>query len=144
MNLTYLILEVVCSTIAGYLFAKILIHYSIKHSLLDEANARSSHKHPTPRIGGISFVVLVSSILIGSYILKLYNFDLNVYLILLVPPLFVAAISIVDDIKGGISRLKRLLCHFIAIGVALYLLKMPSDNLLQIALILALFFGAVW
>lgn len=144
MNLALLILEIILSTIAGYQFTKVLIQYSFKYSLLDTTNERSSHKIPTPRIGGISFVTLISLILVISYKFELYNLNANIYFALLVPPLLVASIGIIDDVKKGVPRLVRLLWQFIAVGLVFYILKIHNNDLFTIALVLIVFFGALW
>lgn len=145
MNYSQLFLETIFFAITGYLLCKFLIRYSIKHSLVDLANSRSSHKVPTPRIGGISFAVLISIILLTSYGFTLYELEDNIYLALLIPSMFVALVSLADDIKGGISRWIRLLCHLLAMAIASYLILMPPTiETATLCLLMIMTFCGAW
>jgi Fuc2NAc and GlcNAc transferase len=144
MNFKLLILEIFFSTIVSYLFTKALIQYSITHSLLDATNERSSHLNPTPRVGGISFVALITFTLICSYTFKLYDINNNIYFVLLAPPLFIAFVSAFDDVKGGISRRARLASHFLAVSLAFYLLKIFTGSMVPMAFSFILFIGTLW
>ena len=71
-----------------WLLVKLLIPYLRKY-FIDKPNNRSSHFYPKPRAGGISFVIIISSI--GIF---LGNFQ----------PLFclpLAFVSLFDDLKGS-------------------------------------------
>lgn len=146
MTNALLALEILLSAIAGYAVTRLLIYYSIKHSLIDIANSRSSHKTPTPRIGGISFTLLISLTLILSHIFKLYEISDNLYLTLLVPPLMVAFVSLVDDMKGGISRRLRLIFHALAVAMIIYLLQPPPqiNAIVMAAFLLVIALAIVW
>ena len=65
----------------------------LRHQLLDQPNARSSHRHPTPRGGGLAFVA-VSSVSSGLSVLSSDAFDIT-SLPLLAAPLSV--VGLLDD-----------------------------------------------
>lgn len=102
---------------AGYLLTKALIHYAHKKQLLDVANHRSSHVHATPRIGGLSFVFVISLIMFG-YALLATNTTSILFFILL-PIAMVALTGLIDDIKG-LNQSTRFtvyfLCSILALG----------------------------
>lgn len=130
------------STLISYLSARFLIYFSHKHQLLDVSTNRSSHKYPTPRIGGLSFAPVILLLLAGFYYHQ-EHVSHQYFGALIFPPLLVATISIIDDIKNGISRLIRLLGHFIAGALTIYFLYSSTiaSNLI-IAGVLC--FGICW
>ena len=84
----------------GVAFTKLLIAYSHKYHILDIANHRSSHTMATPRIGGLSFVVIIC---VGLSIASIYIAPKergDILLGILVPCLLVACVAFIDDIKG--------------------------------------------
>jgi Fuc2NAc and GlcNAc transferase len=98
----------------GYLATKALIVYAHKKQLLDIANHRSSHTQATPRIGGLSFVVLISTTVL------IYALSNNIHFLFftLVPIAVVALTGLLDDIKG-LSRGKRFIVYFVCSIIAL-------------------------
>ncbi len=108
----------------GYVFTKGLILYAHKKQLLDVANHRSSHVNATPRIGGLSFVVLIS--VLGCTYALLHEMS-NLILFTIVPTMLVALTGLVDDIKG-ISRTKRFAIYFICALIALGNLSAHGSN----------------
>jgi Fuc2NAc and GlcNAc transferase len=144
MNITYLTLTVMITSGISYLTTAQLIKIATKHALLDIANHRSAHTKPTPRIGGLGFVMLMSIILIAHYFLHSNRFSSALYLTLLLPPLLVAIISFIEDITGSTPRLTRLAGHFLAVSLSLYLLKIPPENTLAIAIALVSALAMVW
>lgn len=95
----------------------ILRRYAIAKSLMDIPNARSSHSIPTPRGGGLSFVIIF---LIFLPILNWFNF-IPYFMTwgLLGAGVLIAIIGFWDD-KGHIPARWRLLAHFIAAIWLLY------------------------
>ena len=80
------------AAVCSWLFLRALIPQLFRR-LLDQPNARSSHSQPTPRGGGVSFVVLAS---ISAGVGLLSNNDLTVAAIpLLAAPL--AVVGLFDD-----------------------------------------------
>lgn len=99
----------------GYVLTKCLIVYAHKNHLLDVANHRSSHTNATPRIGGLSFVLLIS---ICGLTYTLLNGTTNLIFYTLAPAALVALTGLVDDIRG-ISRTKRFAIYFFCSLIAL-------------------------
>lgn len=100
-----------------FMLSLVTTYFLTKSSVLDIPVHRSSHKDPTPRIGGIALLVSM-----GSYLLLSFNYThfelerLWVGLALL----SVAGIGLIDDIIKGVSYKIRLLVQVIA---AIFLLK---------------------
>lgn len=96
-----------------------LRRYALAASLIDIPNARSSHKLPTPRGGGLSIVIVF---LLG--LLALFGLDLlagSVLWALLGAGAIVAITGFLDD-HGHIAARWRLLVHFCAAAWGLYCL----------------------
>lgn len=94
----------------------VLRRYALARSLIDIPNARSSHRVPTPRGGGVAIVV--------SFLLALPVFELIGVLdraavwALLGAGTWVAAVGFLDD-HGHVAARWRLLAHFAAAAWAL-------------------------
>jgi len=103
--------------LASLLLTAALRRYALARSLLDIPNARSSHTLPTPRGGGLSFVLVYLLAIVG----------LAAAGVLATAPLLallgagglVALIGFMDD-HGHIAARWRLLGHFVAAGWGLY------------------------
>lgn len=94
-----------------------LRRYALTHNVIDVPNARSSHKTPTPRGGGIAFVV---SFLLGlGTLAALGNIAIVNALALGGAGAWIALIGFLDD-HGHIQARWRLLAHFVGAGWALY------------------------
>lgn len=89
---------------------------ALSSGILDKPNARSSHSVPTPRGGGLSIVLAVTSALI--VLTALGHVDFHLCIALGGGGLAVAAVGFADDRKPLSARL-RLLVHF---GAALWAL----------------------
>lgn len=86
-------------------------------NLLDIPNERSSHVIPTPRSGGVSFVIcFLCSLIIFYYWGWL---DKNHFFLFFWPSLLISGVGLADD-KWCLSARFRFLCHFIAALFALY------------------------
>ncbi len=97
----------------------VLRRYALARSLMDVPNARSSHRVPTPRGGGVAIVV---SFLLALPVLALVGaLDWQVHWALLGAGACVAAIGFLDD-HGHVAARWRLLAHFAAAIWALVLL----------------------
>ncbi len=106
-------------------FGTLLIkNYAKKKQIIDIPNSRSSHKAPTPRGGGLSFVIVfLSALLIVKYfdITPVYYNGLE-FLSLSI----IALLGFYDD-KKTLSPLLRLLVQIIAVSVFLVsMLPLPS------------------
>lgn len=82
--------------------------YALSKKLLDIPNERSSHVIPTPRGGGLAFVILFFIGLIACYHLGLM--PEQIFIGILLPCFCIAAIGFVDDRKG-LSAKVRLIGH---------------------------------
>ena len=94
-----------------------LISYLYTHNVVDRANSRSSHIHPTPRGGGIA---VVGSMLIVWLVLGIFEGHEGVDIIRITGiSLILAGISLFDDLRGLRASI-RLATHLCAVAAALY------------------------
>lgn len=91
--------------------------YTEKNLIIDVPNERSSHNTPTPRGGGLAFVLVFLITIFCLMITHMLNNNLTIALI--GGGLLVAICGWIDD-KKGISIKSRIICHFIAGFWALY------------------------
>jgi Fuc2NAc and GlcNAc transferase len=93
--------------------------YATKKQLLDLPNHRSSHSIPTPRGGGLAFVIIY---LLMVLFLKIINNSISMHsaLILTIPGLLIALIGWLDD-RNILAVYWRLLGHFCASILVVYL-----------------------
>lgn len=100
-------------------------HYALKRSVLDMPNARSSHKVPTPRGGGVAIVL---AFLAGLPVLALLGgLDAPLMWALLGAGAWIALLGFLDD-HGHIAALWRLLGHFMGAAWVLFWLGGASDR----------------
>ena len=105
----------------GLFFLSIVLTYSIreytlKKSILDIPNERSSHTIPTPRGGGLAIII---TFYIGVLIFK-SSIDIELFLALFTA-LPIAIISLIDDIQPLSSKVRLIVQTFSTI-LALYFL----------------------
>jgi len=105
---------------ASWFLTLLLRRYALAKSLIDIPNARSSHSTPTPRGGGVAFVVSFVCVLPILASLNLMS-SAELYA-LLGSGLLVAIVGFADD-HGHIAARWRLLGHFIAAVWALFWLN---------------------
>lgn len=110
--------------LGSFLLTGIVRRYALEKNILDIPNERNSHSFPTPRGGGLAFVICVlTAMVIAEY--PWINKPL-ISLELVIPAAFVAFLGFMDD-RQGLSPKLRLFGHFAAAIVALYLFGgMPS------------------
>lgn len=110
--------------ILSCLLTWLLRRYALATSLIDIPNHRSSHQVPTPRGGGLSFVLcFLVAILFLAYLQLISS---SMLAALLLAGGGIAVLGFLDD-RGHIPAKWRLLGHFIAASFALYLLGgMPA------------------
>jgi Fuc2NAc and GlcNAc transferase len=98
--------------------------YAITKSIMDIPNYRSSHKDPTPRGGGVAFVLVL--IIIVPCLSYTNNAFVPFSVAFLCAGGVVALVGFYDDFKP-VSTTVRLLSHFGAAGFVLYCMGgMPS------------------
>ncbi|HCW17651.1 glycosyltransferase family 4 protein [Achromobacter sp.] len=101
----------------AWLLTGALRRYALARNVIDVPNARSSHKTPTPRGGGISFVVafVAGMLAMGAGGFVAWSVVCGVA----VAGAWIALIGFLDD-HGHIQARWRLLAHFIGAGWGLY------------------------
>lgn len=123
---------ILAAGVASLVVTAILRRYAVARRLLDVPNARSSHSLPTPRGGGMAFVVTFLLALLG--VASADAVPPRLLIGLLGSGTLVAAIGFLDD-HGHIPARWRLLGHFVAAvwGLA-WLGGMPSLTLVGLRL----------
>lgn len=102
---------------ASFLLVAQVRRYAVERSLLDHPNERSSHVAPTPRGGGLAFVVMFLLVTLVLYLLGAVAGSLA--MALLGSGAGVAALGFWDD-HGHVPVRWRLLGHFFAASWALF------------------------
>ncbi len=102
----------------GYLLTQGLIHYAHKKQLLDIANHRSSHTQATPRIGGLSFVFIISLLVTGYAVFINPTSTTSILFFILAPILIVAITGLLDDVIN-LSQRVRFALYFLSSLLAL-------------------------
>lgn len=111
MGNTIIMLLFVSSFVFSYFLTQVVRHYTLRRHILDIPNDRSSHTMPTPRGGGLAFVVVF---LVGLVVLWQFGIvDLRPFLALVGGGSIIAGLGWIDD-KQGLSARIRLVLHFIA------------------------------
>lgn len=103
--------------LSSFMLTWALRFYGLKREVLDIPNARSAHTMPTPRGGGIAFVLSVLMIL--PYIERAGFLTFNGSTALVMAGVFIASLGFFDD-HGHLSSMWRLLGHTVAATLALY------------------------
>jgi Fuc2NAc and GlcNAc transferase len=116
-----LIILILLST--SYGLTHLIVQFARKKKFLDHPNYRSSHKLPTPRIGGLAFVVVLNLYFLFLIITGFIPASLG--LALIVPPTLLASVGLLDDIYQLSNKL-RLAVQFIAVAVVLIIIQ-PWD-----------------
>jgi len=128
-----------------------LRHYALKQGIIDNPNERSSHTIPTPRGGGLSFVITTLTALATAYLFKITEFapQTEPFLAIFCSGLLVAGIGFWDD-HTHIPAGWRFITHAVAALIGLSLLGIPEIPLPGTTLNLGLFgyplgvIGLVW
>lgn len=94
----------------------IIRDYTLKKSILDIPNKRSSHLVPTPRGGGLAIII---TFYVGVFLLKDLIDDRLFFVLFTALPILI--VSLIDDIKT-LSASVRIVVQMISTFLALYLL----------------------
>lgn len=115
--------------LGSFLLTGVVRRYALEKNILDIPNERNSHIIPTPRGGGLSFVLCVlTAMLIATY-LSIISHPMSFKLA--APIAFVAFLGFMDD-RQGLSPRVRLFGHFIAAISAVFLIGgMPSITIFK-------------
>lgn len=112
----------------AFLLTWLLRRYALAKHLVDIPNARSSHQSPTPRGGGVSFVVCFLLGLISLFYFE--HVEIGLLTSLVGAGLLAALVGFLDD-HGHVPARWRLMGHFMAAGWGLYWLGgMPPISLM--------------
>lgn len=113
-----MIVLIMCMAFLGsFLLTRAIRKYALALQLIDIPNDRSSHKRPTPRGGGLAFVLIFFSIVVFLYQASLISTPFA--LASSAAGLFVAFLGFIDD-KRHLSPKIRFSGHFLASGFVLY------------------------
>lgn len=120
MTITIIIILVIIAALASGVLTYAIRKYALAKSLMDIPNSRSSHKVPTPRGGGLAFVIVFLMMLPCLYWYEVLTTSMLWGLI--GAGGLIAIVGFLDD-KGHIPARWRLLVHFIASIWLLYWLS---------------------
>lgn len=141
-------LILLAAALSAWTLTGIVRRYALASRLIDVPEERSSHTVPTPRGGGLA--VVISFVLCGAAFVVSRGGLWQPLLATAGAGALVALIGFVDDHRDLSVRL-RLLAHFVAAGVGLWLLGgvpdelVPTDSSMLRALWNVLFvIGLVW
>ena len=104
-----------------YLGIRFYLEWCIRKEIYDIPNERSSHTDPTPRGGGLVFVIICLTAFF-TYLLITHQQIIWAYFI---GALLVSGISWLDDLFS-ISIIWRFLCHSVAAGLVLFYYDFPQ------------------
>ncbi len=125
----------------SWLLCKSVIKYTLKKSILDIPNDRSSHLNAKPRGGGLAVVITFLAFVCVMFILKLIS--LRFFLAFFGGGGLIAYISWIDDRKNGLSIKTRLLVQFMAAIWSVYWLQGLPQLSFGINIIPLGFFGTL-
>ncbi|MBT7542867.1 MAG: hypothetical protein HN613_02265 [Gammaproteobacteria bacterium] len=122
MLLFIFFLTVVFSLIGSFLIEK----FSLKYVVLDKPSNRSSHKLPTPTVGGLAILIsyFIYFLMLSNFV-HIYSEPLSILLISLIP---IVIIGLIDDFKE-INIFARLATQFF---VALFFVGYFQINTLNL------------
>lgn len=127
MNLSILLILLVCCFVASLLGTSVMRRYLLRHHIIDRPNARSSHKTPTPRGAGLVTALIVFACY-GIFSLLIPGHAVT-YWPLMLGLLAVTTISWFDDISSLAPRW-RLLVQLTAVVLVLAFSK-PNGLVFQ-------------
>ena len=98
-----------------------------RHGVMDRPNERSSHAGPVPRGGGIAVVGVLIAAWLALWLSDACQGCGALFWVALAGALGLAAISWLDDLRGGLSALLRLLAQVAAVAAGIA--SLPGDAL---------------
>lgn len=114
-------LIIILLIVSSFTLTSFIRHIALKRMWLDTPNARSSHLVPTPKSGGLAFVVTFTAALVYLYAYAYLSFS---QLAVLLTPVIVAASGMLDDFRSlsvvsriGIQMLAALTVMFLVGGL---------------------------
>lgn len=119
-------------------------YYALHQSLIDIPNERSSHTQPTPRGGGLGFIIAFLVTLLFTAIIPQFNFPADLFLPLILLPL--AIIGFLDDRYNLPSIIRYLVQLITALMAVVHYGSFPQPWLSNLGLsgeIMAIAFTAI-
>ena len=116
-----MIFFIVIATIAiSFVLTHLVRKTAIKRNKFDIPNERSSHQNPTPRGGGVA---VVAAFVFGLLALLIRgDMASESFYAIVLPGVLVAAIGYLDDLGRVTAARLRLIGHFVAAVIAVYIL----------------------
>lgn len=143
--MTSQILPAIILLAASYCLTRLTLSLALRKDVLDHPNERSSHTSPTPRIGGLGFVIVINALFI--ILLATGSLSLTTAIAIIVPPTILAIVGLLDDVYQ-LSNKVRLMLQILSVAAVLMLIQ-PVDTRATSPLILimgglAVSFLMVW
>lgn len=127
----------------GYLATRVVLYIATRNNILDQPNERSSHSTPTPRIGGLGFVAIITIIL--AIELFIHAPAPHLILTLMLPALLLSAIGLIDDLFSLSNRTRFCFQVILASVVVTVVAPFPVGTAaLTIAITIILTIAIVW
>ena len=98
-----------------------------RHGVMDRPNERSSHVGAVPRGGGIAVVGVLLATWLALWLWETCQECGSLFWIALAGALGLAAVSWLDDVRGGFSVVARLIAQIAAVGAGIA--SLPGDGL---------------
>ena len=96
-----------------------------RHDVMDRPNERSSHGAAVPRGGGIAVIGVLLAAWLALWLSDACAACGALFWVPLAGALALAAVSWVDDLRGGLAALPRLLAQIVAVGAGIW--AVPDD-----------------
>ena len=97
------------------------------HDVMDRPNERSSHMRAVPRGGGIAVVAVLLAAWLALWLWDACEDCGALFWVALAGALGLAAVSWLDDLRGGIPALLRFFAQIVAVGAGIA--SLPGDGL---------------
>ena len=98
-----------------------------RHGVMDRPNERSSHRAAVPRGGGIAVIGVLLAAWLALWLTGDCASSGALFWIVLAGALGLAAVSWLDDLRGGVSIFLRLAAQVLAVGAGIA--SLPGDGL---------------
>jgi Fuc2NAc and GlcNAc transferase len=118
--MTSQILTAIVLLIASYWLTRLILSLALHKDVLDHPNERSSHTSPTPRIGGLAFVIVINLFFIQ--LLATGSLPIATAIALIIPPTALAIVGLLDDIYQ-LSNKVRLALQVLSVATVLILIQ---------------------
>ena len=127
MNLTVSLAAGVASFAGTAVLTGLVRAVLLRRGILDRPNERSSHARAVPRGGGIAVVGVLLAAWLALWLWDICRGCGALFWVALAAALGLAAVSWLDDLRGGLSVLLRLFAQIAAVGAGIA--SLPGDAL---------------